>query len=740
MKQSTSNESSERSCAELAEREARLDDAVLDCLLAEQGRGLSHDERNAWLDRHPDLRDDLAAFFRDRDHIDRLAGLVRRLTEAEPGGAQDDSANRVTAPWVGAAALSSPVPGGRQSLGDYELLEEIGKGGMGLVYKARQRSLKRIVALKMILAGAHARPEELARFRSEAEAVARLQHSNIVQIYEVGDVEGTAFFSLEFVEGGSLSSYLRGASLTPRAAAQLVGTLAQAIHYAHLQGIIHRDLKPANILLQVNRQAAGAESNATAQPQQLSTQRSRSGTRGAETGAIDSGLKLVPKITDFGLAKDLAEESGQTKSGTVMGTPAYMATEQAAGHKDRIGPATDVYGLGAILYELLTGRPPFKAATPWETVHQVLHQEVVSPRLLYPKLDRDLETICLKCLQKDPARRYPSAAALADDLRCYLEGRPIQARPVSRFVKFWRLCRRHPVTSISLGLALFSFFALFLAIVVFNQRLHRELDRNESINRDLQMALTKQMADRIDSDLRQLTRIPTLMAATLSLRSDWRQDQLETWLRHMLDKDERLFGTCIAFEPHQFDQREDFALYGHRVKGGIETKLLLPPAYQPLYREWSWYTETKIQQVARWTEPFLDHEGGGGIPMITYSAPIWRDGKFAGVVTADLSVAYFDAMRRWLDEVNLGNEGYAFVVSPTGTIISHPDPRFQMPLKITEAAAFQSDVDLQGMVARLLDRRTGAVRAVDPVTGERSVFHFAPIVSAHWSFVAVARE
>ncbi len=248
--------------------------------------------------------------------------------------------------------------------------------------------LNRLVALKVILHGAHAGADQLQRFRVEAEAAARLQHPNIVQIFDVGEQAGTPYLALEFVDGGTLAERLDGKPLPPPQAAELVETLARAIHAAHDRGIVHRDLKPANILL------------------------TRDG---------------IPKITDFGLARRL-DEAGQTQSGAVLGTPSYMAPEQAAGQVRAIGPAADVYALGTMLYELLTGRPPFKGASVLETLEQVRTQEALPPRYLQPKLPRDLETICLKCLEKTPGRRYASAALLADDLCRFIQGEPIQAR------------------------------------------------------------------------------------------------------------------------------------------------------------------------------------------------------------------------------------------------------------------------------------------------------------------------
>jgi serine/threonine-protein kinase len=291
------------------------------------------------------------------------------------------------------------------TINDYEILGELGRGGMGVVYQARQVSLKRVVAVKMVLAESHAGAEGLRRFRREAEAAARLQHPNIVQIHQVGEQNGRPYLVLESVEGGSLGQRVAGTPWPAEQAARILETLARAIHYAHQRGIVHRDLKPANVLL------------------------------------TNDG---VPKITDFGLAKVLDKEIGQTKMGVIMGTPSYMAPEQARGQTQEIGPATDVYALGTILYELLTGRPPFRGATTLDTVQQVLFDELVPPTRLQPRVPRDLDTICLKCLQKEPQKRYSSALALAEDLRRFLAGESIQARPMSGLERLARWCRRNP--------------------------------------------------------------------------------------------------------------------------------------------------------------------------------------------------------------------------------------------------------------------------------------------------------
>jgi tRNA A-37 threonylcarbamoyl transferase component Bud32 len=365
--------------------------------------------------------------------------LRRRFRPPEPpSGDETLPLARPPAPRDGPA--EERIPG-------YEILSELGRGTMGVVYRARHLKLNRVVALKMILSGAHADAEELTRFRAEAEAVAQLKHPNIVQVYDVGEHNGKPFFSLEFVEGGPLTRQLARRALKPRQAAELLETLARAMHSAHLQNIIHRDLKPANILL-------------------------------TPEGA--------PKIADFGLAKRLEDDSGQTQSGSIMGSPSYMAPEQADGRLQDLGPATDVYALGAILYETITGRVPFKGATILDTLALVRGEEPIAPSRLQPGVPRDLETICLKCLQKEPAKRYESAADLADDLRRFLDGEPILARPMGRAERLWRWCRRNPAAaSLLLTLTLGSAFGLW-----YLSRLSRSLVRAAALEGAAQQAET----------------------------------------------------------------------------------------------------------------------------------------------------------------------------------------------------------------------------------------------------------
>jgi WD40 repeat protein/tRNA A-37 threonylcarbamoyl transferase component Bud32 len=360
------------------ERERLLDEVVTAYLKAiEAGETPNRDEILA---RHPELAVDLGAFFAAESQVGRVAAPLR--------------APKADESTTGLSESASAAPGTRvEYFGDYQLLAEVGRGGMGVVYKARQETLNRTVALKMILSGRLATEADVRRFRAEAEAAARLDHHGIVTVYEVGQHEGQHYFSMAFVEGESLAHRLAQGLLAPREAADLTRKVAEAVAYAHVEGVVHRDLKPANILIDKNGQ---------------------------------------PRLTDFGLAKRVEGDSGLTATGQILGTPSYMPPEQASGCGDAVGPLSDVYSLGAILYCLLTGRPPFQADNPLDTLMQVLQRDPVPPRQLNAAIPRDLETICLKCLEKDPRKRYPSAQELTADLGRFLGGLPIRARPVTQ--------------------------------------------------------------------------------------------------------------------------------------------------------------------------------------------------------------------------------------------------------------------------------------------------------------------
>ncbi len=323
-------------------------------------------------------------------------------------------------------------------IGDYELLEQIARGGMGIVYRARQRSLGRMVAVKMIVAGHFASDEMKQRFRAEAESAARLRHPNIVAIHEIGEHEGQPFLSMDYIAGRTLAELVRDGPLGPAQAARCVRAIAQAVHFAHEHGTLHRDLKPSNVLIDEHDQ---------------------------------------PHITDFGLAKQLGDDSELTLSGQVLGSPAYMSPEQAAGRRAKISPASDVYSLGAILYHLVTGRPPFQGGTPQSILLQSQNEEPVAPRRLNASAPLDLETICLKCLEKDPAKRYATAQSLAQDLERFLNGEPVQARPLSSAGRLWRWSQRHRTVAGLLCLIVVLLLAVSIGSLVAAVRIKRAEQR-----------------------------------------------------------------------------------------------------------------------------------------------------------------------------------------------------------------------------------------------------------------------
>jgi serine/threonine protein kinase len=376
-----------------------------------------------------------------------VTNSVGAAVPASPENSATHQTDSVPKMRPAAAGLPGGPASGPARIGEYQILEEIGRGGMGVVYRACQVGLGRDVALKMILAGDLASEEVVRRFRIEAAAAARLQHPQIVAIHAIGEEQGRHYFSMELINGASAARRLRGGPFLPREAARITLTVARAVQYAHDHGVVHRDLKPANVLL-------GPDNN--------------------------------PHVTDFGIARFVASESTLTASSQGLGTPGFAAPEQLRGDKSAVSPAVDIYSLGATLYAFLTGHAPFQAATLVETARQVLDQEPVSPRLLNPAIPRDLETICLKCLSKSPASRYTTAADLADDLERALEGVPIRARPVSRAERAWRWCRRRPalaslaaVSSLSLLAAILLGTGHFLQVESLNDRLR---SANESLH------------------------------------------------------------------------------------------------------------------------------------------------------------------------------------------------------------------------------------------------------------------
>jgi WD40 repeat protein len=483
----------------------------------------------------------------DQRTLPQWDGLTSPRAPTEPPTSDDLTAG----PAPQAPLAPSPLPLSR--LADYELIEEIGRGGMGIVFRARHVRLGRVVALKMIIGGALARPDDLARFENEAAAAAQLQHPNIVALYEVGAHDNQPYFSMEYISGTSLAGRVLLGPLPGRRAAAYLEATARAVHYAHGRGILHRDLKPGNILLDESDQ---------------------------------------PKVSDFGLAKLMSTDSGQTRTGAVLGTPSYMSPEQAAGRKD-LGPGADVYSLGAILYELLTGRPPFAGETPLATINLVAEQEPLSPRLLNPAVDVDLETICLKCLEKDPRRRYASAGELADDLHRYLVGEPITARrlgPLGRAVKW---CRRQPAwaTTIALSLlALFAFTGYAWRTAVEERELRHEAEGSQHLAQVREAAMRHML---YQAELRRaqravqqadLDRADKLLARWQrpdkeDLR-DWEWYFLNDWARaHLAFGRHAGRATAVAFRP----SGGQLASAGGTTGGPGEIKVWAVPSGQLLY-------------------------------------------------------------------------------------------------------------------------------------------------------------
>jgi serine/threonine-protein kinase len=413
-----------------SELDSRLGE-VLAALLKAQERGDTPDPAD-WQARYPEFEAELREFFFSDDRLRSVTGPLRAVLKPEE-------------PSIGVKlSLEDALPdvGPGQTFGAYELLEEIGKGGMGVVYKARQKAPDRLVALKIIATGRGATAQEIERFRNEADMAGQLDHPNVVPVYQVGEQGGLVFFSMKLIEGGTLADHLRGARFQraqfpegtlktcptptdPRTAARLMAQVARAVHHAHQRGVLHRDLKPSNVLLDAD------------------------------------GL---PHVSDFGLAKHVEADGNLTQSGAFVGTPLYMAPEQTTGKRGAVTVATDVHGLGAVLYALLTGQPPWGGETVLDTLEQVKTLEALPPSRSNPRMDRDLDTICLKCLEKEPSRRYSSAAALADDLEAWLKGEPIAARPINRLARLWRRCRRHKALIVAAGLPLLTLLFVIGAV------------------------------------------------------------------------------------------------------------------------------------------------------------------------------------------------------------------------------------------------------------------------------------
>jgi WD40 repeat protein len=511
----------------------RFEEVLAEILLAEEaGKPL---DLSRVVRAHPGLEAPLREFFRNRDGFDRLA------------------------PHLAPVAAPPPLaPGSR--FGDYEVLGELGRGGMGVVYKARERSLRRLVALKMILAGHLAGPEQVQRFRREARVVAQLDHPNIVPIYEVGEHNGQHYFSMKLIEGGSLSRDLAHYRRNHKAAAFLMARVARAVHFSHQREVLHLDLKPGNVLLDARKQ---------------------------------------PHVTDFGLAKWLGESGSLSPEGAVIGTAGYMAPEQAAGRDRRLTPAADVYGLGAILYEMLTGRPPFQGATVVETLWQVLDRAPAPPRQLNPAVPRDLETICLRCLDKRPSHRYASAEKLAEDLENWVEGKPIAARRVGRLERAWLWCRRRPAlvgltTATLLAITLGSGVAVVNLVQIRDAQQRKQRDQEEWDRREAQIDRDQEeknaLISKANADRQEQGRIWAVEKEREGEREKDRADKD----RRLWDREQRLAnqeGDAVVAARYEEDIRKAARLAESEDYEALSRMLRVwepaPKAHD--YRFWEWH-------------------------------------------------------------------------------------------------------------------------------------------------------
>lgn len=473
-----------------------------------------------WLIRHPAAADGM------REFLALEADLLRQIAPNDGTLDANDPAARFLPPTPKLAELP-------REFGDYDIVELIARGGMGVVYKAQQRKLNRTVALKMILAGAFARPHDIERFYAEAEAAAGLQHPNIVRIHDVGQLDGQHYFSMDYIEGTSLGDLVHRSPLDDERAAGIARKIALAVHYAHTQGIIHRDLKPANVLLDKNDE---------------------------------------PHLTDFGLAKTLESDRRLTVTGAVLGTPNYMPPEQATGAHDEVGPRSDVYAIGAILYEMLTGRPPFSAPTSHEVIQQVIKNEPVSLRSLNPAIPAELETICEKCLQKDPLARYASALDLAEDLSHYLAGEPIQARPVSGIQRAANWCRRNPLVAGLTGAVVGAAAIAILAVVVAYFQTADALARSK---------VDQQLAEDSFQDARKAVDQFFLRVSEEVLLG---QPGLQQVRRDLLSEAQKYYQKFIDRRGNDPKLREELALTRYRL-GWVTAELESPQKAIPIYRE-----------------------------------------------------------------------------------------------------------------------------------------------------------
>ncbi len=633
----------------MSSADEQQDDPRFEEALAEYLRRIDrgeHVDQAQFIAEHAEFADALREYFETAERVERMAA---------PPDETLDSDSPPTA--------SSPPLDVIRYFGDYELLEEIGRGGMGVVYRARQVTLKRIVALKMILAGQLASDDDVKRFHTEAEAAANLQHPGIVPIFEIGLHEGQHYFSMGFVDGESLARKVAEGPLPPREAAQIIEQVTRAIAYAHEHGVIHRDLKPGNVLIDRDGQ---------------------------------------PHIADFGLAKRIEDDSDLTRTGQIVGTPSYMSPEQASGSLDEIGPTADVHSLGAILYTLIVGRPPFQSANVRDTLNQVKTQEPVSPRQLNAAVPRDLETICLKCLEKERHRRYASAEELADDLRRVINNEPIKAKPVSRFEKTWLWCKRTPAAAAGLIATVLFFVVIFALFAYSSSRLtsstyRHEIEKSLTTVADTKVREIRTYVRERKRNVTTLARSPVIIEAVGTFAAAFEAGRVESQEYLDRDADLRPFLTAYQEENRYYDlllislsgdvvftvmRQDDFA--GNLFNGPYRDTELAES-----FQKAATFHITEMSDF-RYYPP-------SNKPVAFIAAPVFELGRVIGVVALQVDVDEIHTLTG--DYTGLGDTGEWIIASREDDQLV-----FVSPLRYDSDAAFRRRVQLGSQLALPMQR------------------------------------
>ncbi len=656
----------------------QTDNPQFDPVLVEYLRRIDKGEevdQAQFIAEHAEFADELRDYFATADRVERIAASPEETLDSDKP-----------------SEASSPPLDVVRYFGDYELLEEIARGGMGIVYKARQVSLNRIVALKMILAGQLASDDDVKRFHTEAEAAANLAHPGIVPIFEVGLHEGQHYFSMGFVEGESLARKVAEGPLPPREAAQLIEQVTRAVAYAHKHGVIHRDLKPGNVLMDIDGK---------------------------------------PHIADFGLAKRVEDDSDLTRTGQIVGTPSYMSPEQASGNLEEIRPTTDVYSLGAVLYALLTGRPPFQSANTSDTLNQVKTQEPVSPRQLNATVPRDLETVCLKCLEKERHQRYVSAEELADDLRRVINNEPIKAKPVSRFEKTRLWCKRRPAAAglIAISLSCVVFFVLFAYSSARRSSSAMREEATESLTAvaDTKVREIRTYVRERKRNVATLARSPVIIEAVSKFTAAFEAGGVES--QGYLDCDAELRPYLAAYQ----EENRPYDLFLISLSGDVVFTVKRQDDFAENlssgpYRDTELaksFQKTAMSHIAEMSD--FRHYAPSDEPVAFIAAPVFELGRVIGVVAVKVDMEEIHTLTG--DYTDLGRTGETVIASR-----EDDELKFISPLRNDPEAAFQRHVRLGSQQALPIQKA---------VQGERGsgVFHdYRDVeVFAVWRYVPEVR-